>query len=705
MGCLSYGRILKNRYIQTIRRKMTQVEENCENLIQAFQEKTSLANKVFQEKPNERVTSFSSRKDSETSDLSLSDDSENEQSSTANKNEIHYVKSAKVLGIHKQDRPKVNYLYVLIVKWSDRSQVTIYRKWKEIKELQDNLLTVAKNNKSSETKRYLKKTTRRVRSEARFAQGTMQKLKMIDGLNNFFESVTHFEDLSHSNDARRFFKPNDRDLSSTSWSGDGRTYFYITRDVLCERNNAYVADDQSDVIENDPENNWILASQSSVESENSEDSLTVALDIAYEPDPNITWPIKSSVHVAICEYKATEDDKKENIISLEKDEEVDVLDRNESGWWLVSRINENNPSDKAPECGYVPSDYLQAIEREDAFSDLLSPDSVFDRENSYEYDPDVDESSICSSEGDADDEQPAKTTNTQKTTQTKLSKSSPSLSDSSSDSAFEENEFKYTNKNHAKLILLRNGHTPGMNKRHSLPAVHELTESTTEEESSSPSLSNSTESLNSPIKSTKLYKKRRQRNKSHVVSPLAESGNGVPSLGPRTRSSGTSGVGSRLKSHAARRSTLVNMHNSALGVSMPNVFLPESQSKLSTNAAFERRSTLGNISALHFCGSMPDVHGRSFSNSPILSTISRSSSNLSAANRVGMDYISTKEYEANNADELSFEEGAIITVYRRNPNGWWLASYQGKNGLVPGVNLKKYNDPLRRLSLHVFEML
>lgn len=42
------------------------------------------------------------------------------------------------------------------------------------------------------------------------------------------------------------------------------------------------------------------------------------------------------------------------------------------------------------------------------------------------------------------------------------------------------------------------------------------------------------------------------------------------------------------------------------------------------------------------------------------------------------------KYDAQHADELSFEEGDIIYVSEQGANGWWKATINGKAGLIPG---------------------
>ncbi|XP_076823196.1 flavin-containing monooxygenase 5-like isoform X2 [Clavelina lepadiformis] len=68
------------------------------------------------------------------------------------------------------------------------------------------------------------------------------------------------------------------------------------------------------------------------------------------------------------------------------------------------------------------------------------------------------------------------------------------------------------------------------------------------------------------------------------------------------------------------------------------------------------------------------------------------------------DYVTTRAYIAQNDDELSFGEDVILQVIDKKDDGWWLARYKNNEGLVPGIFLKKFNDPIRKLSLEVFNI-
>lgn len=66
---------------------------------------------------------------------------------------------------------------------------------------------------------------------------------------------------------------------------------------------------------------------------------------------------------------------------------------------------------------------------------------------------------------------------------------------------------------------------------------------------------------------------------------------------------------------------------------------------------------------------------------------------------MGTRYIATSAYEAVRDDELSFVQGAVVKLIRKQINGWWLVHYNGQEGLVPGSFLRKFDR--RQASIYV----
>jgi myosin-1 len=42
------------------------------------------------------------------------------------------------------------------------------------------------------------------------------------------------------------------------------------------------------------------------------------------------------------------------------------------------------------------------------------------------------------------------------------------------------------------------------------------------------------------------------------------------------------------------------------------------------------------------------------------------------------------DYEAQEADELALTTGQIVTIIKKNDDGWWLGTLNGKRGVFPG---------------------
>lgn len=62
----------------------------------------------------------------------------------------------------------------------------------------------------------------------------------------------------------------------------------------------------------------------------------------------------------------------------------------------------------------------------------------------------------------------------------------------------------------------------------------------------------------------------------------------------------------------------------------------------------------------------------------------------------GEIYVTCKRYVAAEGDELSFEIGVNLQILEKNYDGWWKASYLGKEGLVPSMYLKKLGNDRRK---------
>ena len=51
---------------------------------------------------------------------------------------------------------------------------------------------------------------------------------------------------------------------------------------------------------------------------------------------------------------------------------------------------------------------------------------------------------------------------------------------------------------------------------------------------------------------------------------------------------------------------------------------------------------------------------------------------------ISLSVLAIYDYQQDKDDELSFNEGQIIYVIRKNDDGWWEGSMEGMTGLFPG---------------------
>ncbi|XP_039260716.2 uncharacterized protein LOC120336968 isoform X1 [Styela clava] len=58
----------------------------------------------------------------------------------------------------------------------------------------------------------------------------------------------------------------------------------------------------------------------------------------------------------------------------------------------------------------------------------------------------------------------------------------------------------------------------------------------------------------------------------------------------------------------------------------------------------------------------------------------------------GEHYVTTNAYVAENSDDISFGAGVIVEVLQKNLEGWWLVSYNGRQGNAPASYLEKSHN-------------
>uniref|UniRef100_A0A8C5QCK8 NADPH oxidase organizer 1 n=1 Tax=Leptobrachium leishanense TaxID=445787 RepID=A0A8C5QCK8_9ANUR len=62
----------------------------------------------------------------------------------------------------------------------------------------------------------------------------------------------------------------------------------------------------------------------------------------------------------------------------------------------------------------------------------------------------------------------------------------------------------------------------------------------------------------------------------------------------------------------------------------------------------------------------------------------------------GSYYVVVKAYKAQNCDEVTVSIGAVVEVWKKSNNGYWLISYNGRTGYIPSIILKSYVNPCDR---------
>ena len=59
-------------------------------------------------------------------------------------------------------------------------------------------------------------------------------------------------------------------------------------------------------------------------------------------------------------------------------------------------------------------------------------------------------------------------------------------------------------------------------------------------------------------------------------------------------------------------------------------------------------------------------------------------------------YHSVCDYEAEEDDEISFPEGAVIDVMQKRLDGWWIVEYKDRTGLAPSTFLREGLPPVEK---------
>ncbi|XP_040212407.1 NADPH oxidase organizer 1-like [Rana temporaria] len=225
-----------------------------------------------------------------------------------------YPVDAKAIGLVQHGRQK---LYMLSILWSDRNNIIIYRTYDSFKELSKLLsqsfpLEAGLVNKSDRTLPILKDVPLFFRT--RFSSRFMDRLYLLELYSQ--ELVQTDPKVSQCEDVIYFFSPNTQDLTPSF-----------------------------------PENSLVI-----LPPEN--DQKQKVMISPSKSDQPITQPIVSEPYLCLDTYETK--DTKNQPFKVQKNEQVDVLIKDATGWWLV----ENGEKRLA----WFPAPYL--VKPESAHMDL-----------------------------------------------------------------------------------------------------------------------------------------------------------------------------------------------------------------------------------------------------------------------------------------------------------------------------------------------
>uniref|UniRef100_H2YLR2 SH3 and PX domain-containing protein 2A n=1 Tax=Ciona savignyi TaxID=51511 RepID=H2YLR2_CIOSA len=203
------------------------------------------------------------------------------------------LKSAKVVDIEKRRSPSKHYVYLVEVKWSDGSVCTVGRRFSAFFMMHMSLLEKfpKEGGQKDPSRRILPFLPGKIlfkRSDTREVA-----LKRLGSISEYCESLILLpEYISQCDTILRFFETSSSDISKDTREKSSSTAV-------------------SQIIQ------------------------------------DITGPIELETYVAIADYKAAAKTQ----ISLHSGEVVDVVEKSESGWWLVCNTYGSN--------GWVPGAYLE----------------------------------------------------------------------------------------------------------------------------------------------------------------------------------------------------------------------------------------------------------------------------------------------------------------------------------------------------------
>ncbi|XP_018416717.1 PREDICTED: NADPH oxidase organizer 1-like [Nanorana parkeri] len=224
-----------------------------------------------------------------------------------------YPVEAKAVGLVQHGRQK---LYILSILWSDRNNIIIYRTYDSFKELSKLLsntfpLEAGLVNKSDRTLPVLKDVP--LLFWTRFSSRFLERLRLLEVYSE--ELLQTDPKISQCEDVVSFFSPNNQDLAPSF-----------------------------------PENSLVI-----LPSENDQKQrVVVSPSKSYEPN---TQPIVSEPYLCIDAYETK--DTKNRPFKVQKNEQIDVLMKDATGWWLVENKEKCLAWFPAPYLAKPKSSYME----------------------------------------------------------------------------------------------------------------------------------------------------------------------------------------------------------------------------------------------------------------------------------------------------------------------------------------------------------
>lgn len=235
--------------------------------------------------------------------------------------DARFVLSARVVGSVHRDSPKLK-MFMVSVLWSDEAEVIIYRSFKDFKTFHGELKKRFPNlNPFKKNDRLIPKFRGKARKSSLPQKGSKKSVKRMKFLETYCDKLMKCApNVTQSTEVSRFFNPKDRDV-------------------------------QPDFTKN------------SVVVLLSEDLSGPGGSATLQPAGNVTHPFVTQTYRSVAPYETK--DTKNRPFKVAKDEKVDVLIKDPTGWWLVENEDKR--------LAWFPAPYLELWEGEEDDSEDVFP--------------------------------------------------------------------------------------------------------------------------------------------------------------------------------------------------------------------------------------------------------------------------------------------------------------------------------------------